>query len=162
MPEFEPIGTIHSPFKKSYGTPIQPAAARDTEGTVEIFPKYEEGLIDIEGFSHIILIYHFHLSVDYSLKVKPYLDDNLHGVFATRSPARPNPIGMSIVRLDKVEGRKLFIRNVDIIDGTPLLDIKPYIPAFDQQDTVKIGWLKKNVNKLFNMKDNNRFSSIVS
>jgi len=146
--QYKPIGVIHSPFKVPRDTPIQPAFARDIEGTVEIFPEYAEGLTDIEGFSHIILIYHFHLSNKFSLKVKPYLDDRLRGVFATRAPVRPNPIGISIVRLDRVVREKLYIRDIDIIDGTPLLDSKPYVPEFDTRETVKIGWLASKLNKL--------------
>jgi tRNA-Thr(GGU) m(6)t(6)A37 methyltransferase TsaA len=138
---YKPIGIIHSPFKEPRDAPIQPTAAFDSEGTVEIFPEYLEGIKDIEGFSYIILIYHFHLSRGFSLKVKPFLDEKLRGVFATRAPARPNPVGLSIVRLVKVEGEKLYIRNVDIVDGTPLLDIKPYVPEFDSQEAEKIGWL---------------------
>ena len=154
---YKPIGIIHSPFKEPQGTPIQAAAARDIEGTVEVFPEYAAGLQDIEEFSHIILIYHFHLSKRYSLRVKPYLDDQLHGVFATRAPARPNPIGLSVVRLIGVEGAKLHIRDVDIIDGTPLLDIKPYVPEFGIRETVKIGWLEGQVDELHKAKDDGRF-----
>ncbi|VAX27342.1 tRNA (adenine(37)-N6)-methyltransferase [hydrothermal vent metagenome] len=154
---YKPIGIVHSPFKEPRDTPIQPAAARDIKGSVEIFPEYAEGLLDINGFSHIILIYHFHLSKKFSLKVKPYLDDRLHGVFATRAPARPNPIGISIVRLDKVEGETLFIRDVDILDGTPLLDIKPYVPEFDMHEKAKIGWLESKINKLRKISDDGRF-----
>ncbi len=154
---YKPIGIIHSPFKDPLGTPIQPSAARGVKGTIEIFPEYAEGLIDIEGFSHIILIYHFHLSREFSLKVKPYLDDQLHGVFATRAPARPNPIGISIVRLIKIEREKLFIEDVDIVDGTPLLDIKPFVSEFDSREAEKIGWLRKHIDKLPKMKDDGRF-----
>lgn len=154
---YKPIGIIHSPFKEPHGTPIQPTAAWDTEGTVEIFPEYVEGLKDIEGFSHIILVYLFHLSKGYTLKVKPYMDDQLRGVFATRAPARPNPIGISIVRLVKVKGEKLYIRDVDIVDGTPLLDIKPYVPEFDVRKVDKTGWLTNNVHKLRKAKDDGRF-----
>lgn len=155
--KYKPIGIIHSPFKEPHGTPIQPAGAKDSEGTVEIFPEYAKGLKDIEGFSHIILIYHFHLSKEFFLEVKPYMDDQLRGVFATRAPARPNPIGISIVRLLRREGEKLFIRDVDIVDDTPLLDIKPYVPEFDTREIEKIGWLEKNVNKLSEAKDDGRF-----
>ena len=155
--KYKPIGIIHSPFREPHGTPIQPSAARDVEGTVEIFPEYAEGLKDIEGFSHIILICHLHLSSEYSLKVTPYMDDKVHGVFTTRAPARPNPIGISTVRLVRVEGRKLFIRDLDIVDGTPLLDIKPYVPEFDMREIVKIGWLEKNVRKLQKARDDGRF-----
>ena len=123
---YSPIGIMHSPFKEPKGTPIQPNAAKDIEGMVEIFPEYQRGLKDINGFSHIVLIYHFHLSKNYSLEVKPYMDDNLHGLFATRAPARPNPIGLSVVRLIKVEKNKLYIKDIDVVDGTPLLDLKPF------------------------------------
>lgn len=137
--------------------PIQAAVSRDIEGTVEIFPEYADGLTDIEGFSHLYLIYHFHLSDGFSLTVKPYLDDQVHGVFVTRAPARPNPIGISIVRLCKVEGLKLSIRDVDIVDGTPLLDIKPYVPEFDVREVEKIGWLEKQVHKLHTARGDGRF-----
>lgn len=154
---YRPIGVIHSPFKQPRGTPIQPAAGRDVEGTVEVFPEYVEGLKDVDGFSHVILIYGFHLSKGFSLKVKPYLDDRLRGVFATRAPARPNPIGMSIVRLVRAEGGTLHIRDLDIVDGTPLLDIKPYVPEFDAPDVQSVGWLQKNVDGLPKARDDGRF-----
>ena len=154
---YKPIGIIHSPFKQPRGTPIQPAGAQDIEGVVEIAPEYIEGLKDIEGFSHIILIYHFHLSKEVSLKVKPYMDDKMHGVFAMRGPSRPNPIGISVVRLVRVGGNMLYIRGVDIVDGTPLLDIKPYVPEFDTPKVEEIGWLEENVNKLSRAKDDGRF-----
>jgi tRNA-Thr(GGU) m(6)t(6)A37 methyltransferase TsaA len=155
---YRPIGFIHSPFKQPYGTPIQSAAAQDAQGVVEVFPEYAEGLKDIDGFSHIILIYHFHLSRRFSLIVKPFLDNPSHGVFACRAPARPNPIGISVVRLIKVEGERLYIRDVDIVDGTPLLDIKPYVPEFDKRETEKKGWLEGNLGKLHQMKDDGRFA----
>ena len=154
---YKPIGIIHSPFREPSGTPIQPAGARDIESTVEIASEYVKGLEDIEGFSHVILIYHFHLSRGYLLKVKPYMDEKSRGVFATRAPSRPNPIGISIVRLVKVDGNVLYIRDVDIVDGTPLLDIKPYVPEFDTRKVEKIGWLKKRVNKLSRARDDGRF-----
>ena len=154
---YKPIGIIHSPFKKPEGTPIQPAAAKGVEGIVEIFPEYSEGLQDLDGFSHIILIYHFHLSKKPSLKVRPYMENELHGVFATRAPSRPNPIGISVVRLHKIEGTILYIRDVDIVDGTFLLDVKPYVPEFDVRPVDKIGWLEKNVHKLPTSKDDGRF-----
>ena len=145
---YKPIGVIHSPFKHPKGTPIQPTVAKGIDGTVEIFPEYVEGLKDIKDFSHIILIYHFHLSKGWSLEVKPFMDDQSHGVFATRAPARPNPIGISIVRLVRVEDNVLHIQDIDIVDGTPLLDIKPYVPEFDMREVEKIGWLEKNIHKL--------------
>ena len=154
---YRPIGIIYSPYKEPRGIPIQPTAAKDIEGIIEIFPEYTEGLKDIQGFSHIILIYHLHLSKEFSLKVKPYMDDNMRGVFATRSPSRPNPIGISIVRLNKVDNNILYIRNIDIVNRTPLLDIKPYVPEFDIWKVEKIGWLDKKINKLSKVKDDGRF-----
>ncbi len=154
---YEPIGVAHSPFKEPEGTPIQPAGAKGIGGTVEVFPQYTEGLKDIEGFSHIILIYHFHLSQESSLKPKPYMDNEAHGVFAMRGPSRPNPIGISIVRLVRLEENILHIQDVDIVDGTPILDIKPYVPEFDIREVEKIGWLEKKVHKLSTSKDDGRF-----
>jgi len=156
--KYKVIGVIHSPFREPRGTPIQPAAGKGIEGTVEVFPEYTEGLKDIEGFSHIILVYHFHLSKKSSLKVQPYMDNKAHGVFAMRGPSRPNPIGISTVRLVRIKENILHIQDVDIIDGTPLLDIKPYVPEFDIQEVEKIGWLEKNVHKLSISKDDGRFT----
>lgn len=155
--KFKSIGIIHSPFKETKGMPIQPSAAKDVEGTVEVFPEYEEGLEDIGKFSHIFLIYYLHLSKKHGLKVKPYMDDKERGVFATRAPSRPNPMGISVVELLGVEGNILHIRNLDIVDGTPLLDIKPYVPEFDIHDVRKTGWLEKNVHKLPDARDDGRF-----
>jgi tRNA (adenine37-N6)-methyltransferase len=154
---YRPIGTIHTPFKEAKGTPIQPYAAKGTEGTVEVFPEYQKGLKDLDEFSHIILIYHFHLSKPHSLEVIPFMDDKNHGLFSTRASARPNPIGLSIVRLIKIEGNKLFVKDVDIVDGTPLLDIKPLVPEFDYVSVKKKGWLEKNVKKLKHSRDDERF-----
>jgi len=154
---YKPIGIIHSLFKDVKGMPIQTTAAQGIAGTIEIEPDYAGGLKDIEGFSHIILVYHFHLSEGYSLEVRPFMDDHLRGVFATRAPRRPNPIGLSVVRLVKVEGSTLHIEDVDIADGTPLLDIKPYVPEFDVQDAERIGWLSKKANKIHGVKADERF-----
>jgi len=155
--KYNPIGIIHSPFKESKGIPIQSAAAEGIEGTVEVFPEYADGLESIEGFSHIILIYHFHLSKKFSLMVKPFMDKDAHGVFSTRAPTRPNPIGISIVRLIGIKENILYIKDLDIIDETPLLDIKPYVPEFDVRRECKIGWLEKNIHKLSTLKDDGRF-----
>ena len=154
---YKPIGVVHSPFKEPRGTPIQPSIIKGIKGEVEIFPEYIEGLQDINGFSHIILIYHFHLSTKSSLKAKPFMDDKIHGIFAIRGPSRPNPIGISIVRLIKVNSNILDIENLDIVDGTPLLDIKPYVPEFDKAEAIKIGWLQGNIDKLSKTKDDGRF-----
>lgn len=149
---FNPIGIIHSPFKEPSGTPIQTAAGEGVEGSVEIFPEYAEGVQDLGEYSHIILIYHFHLCTNYSLTLIPYMDTKPHGLFATRAPCRPNPIGLSVVRLLRIEQQKLFIRDMDIIDGTPLLDLKPYVPEFDVKEVDKRGWLTNNVHRLRDMK----------
>jgi len=156
--KYRPIGIIHSPFKEAIGTPIQPSAARDVKGTVELFPEYSEGLKDLDGFSHIILLYNFHLAKNVSLRVKPFMDEDFHGVFATRSQSRPNPIGISVVRLIRVEENTLHISDVDIIDGTPLLDLKPYVPEFDVRDTIRIGWLENKVHRLPQTRDDGRFT----
>jgi len=155
--KYKPIGIIHSPFKEPKGTPIQPAAAKGIGGKVEVLSEYAEGLKDVEGFSHIILVCHFHLSGKPSLKVKPFMDTQMRGVFATRAPSRPNPIGISIVRLVKIEENILHVQDVDIVDGTPLLDIKPYVGEFDENEVCEIGWLEKNVHKLPTSKDDGRF-----
>jgi tRNA-Thr(GGU) m(6)t(6)A37 methyltransferase TsaA len=155
---YRPIGIVHSPFKEPRGTPIQPAAAQGVAGSVELFPEYVEGLADLDGFSHVILIYHFHLSRKPSLRVKPFMDDEVHGVFAVRAPSRPNPIGISAVRLVGVEGNVLHIQDVDIVDGTPLLDIKPYVPEFDVRAVERVGWLEKNVHRLATSQDDGRFA----
>ncbi len=155
--KYRPIGIIYSPFKEPKGTPIQPDAAGGIEGTVEVFPEYQKGLKDLNQFSHIILIYHFHLSKPYSLEVVPFMDNRPHGLFATRASSRPNPIGLSVVRLTGIEKNKLYVKNIDIVDGTPLLDIKPFVAEFDSARVYKQGWLKKNVKKLKNSRDDERF-----
>jgi tRNA-Thr(GGU) m(6)t(6)A37 methyltransferase TsaA len=120
--------------------PIQPAGARGIRGTVEVLPSFHPALEDLDGFSHIYLLYHFHRSKGYLLKVTPFMDSKPRGLFATRAPVRPNPIGLSVVRLIRIEKGTLHIQNVDILDGTPLLDIKPYVPDFDQPANAKTGW----------------------
>jgi tRNA (adenine37-N6)-methyltransferase len=156
--EYQPIGFIHSPFIEPKGTPIQPPAAKGVKGTVEVFPEYAEGLKDLEGMSHIFLIYHIHLIKEKPLIVKPYLDNATHGVFATRSPGRPNPIGVSIVRLLGIQGNILNVQEIDIIDGTPLLDIKPYVPDFDIRTSTSMGWFTEKVDRLQVVKDDGRFT----
>ncbi len=156
---YRPIGIIATPFKEPKGTPIQPQAARNVAGTVALLPEYVEGLQDLEGFSHILLIYHFHLSKSFSLKVKPFLDNQRRGVFATRASARPNPIGISLVRLESVLGDTLHVRDVDVVDGTPLLDIKPFVPEFDYCPEARIGWLAQLLEKLRATRDDGRFTA---
>ena len=139
----EPIGYIRSEHTKPKETPIQPVYASGCHGTAEIFPEYEEGLCDLEEFSHVVVIYYFHKAGPAQLTVKPFLEDATHGVFATRSPRRPNPIGFSLVRLGKREGNVLFLDDVDILDGTPILDVKPFIPRFDYRENARSGWQEK-------------------
>ncbi len=154
---YKPIGVIHSPYTKPKGTPIQPPAAEGVSGTVEVFSEFAEGLNDLEGFSHIILLCHFHLIKETKLLVTPYMDTQTHGVFATRAPGRPNPIGLSIVHLTRIENNILHINGIDIIDGTPLLDIKPFVPAFDERNNIKTGWLSDKTHRLPNTSDDGRF-----
>lgn len=138
--------------------PIQPSGAKGVKGTIVVEDKYIDALSDLDGFSHIILIYHFHLSDGYSLKITPFLDDSTHGLFATRAPRRPNSIGISVVRLISIEHNILNIENIDIVDGTPLLDIKPYVPEFDKTENIKLGWLEKRAGKSEKHKSDDRFS----
>jgi len=152
-----PIGIIRSPYKETEGTPIQTTGAKGVGGSVEILPECAEGLKDLDGFSHIILIYHFHLSKGCALTVRPFLDDTPRGVFATRAPKRPNAIGISVVRLVKIEGTTLHIEDVDIVDCTPLLDIKPYVPEFDAKAAERTGWLAGKAEKAAETDADKRF-----
>jgi tRNA-Thr(GGU) m(6)t(6)A37 methyltransferase TsaA len=155
--ELSPIGIIHSPFKDLKEMPIQPSGKASSEGTVEIFAEYQTGLQDLEGFSHVILIYYFHAVKRADLQVTPFLDEQPRGIFATRAPTRPNPIGISIVRINGIKGARVFLSDIDILDGTPLLDIKPYVPDFDQPDDVEIGWLSSAKAKVRDQKSDDRF-----
>jgi len=134
-----PIGIIHSPFTEKDKTPIQ-ASRSQALGQVEIYPEFADGLKDIEALSHIYLLYAFHKSEGYQLQVKPFLDNQEHGIFASRYPYRPNPIGLSIVKLAFRKDNMLTVEGIDTLDGTPLLDIKPYVPDFDLQKNVRTGW----------------------
>ncbi len=154
---YKSIGVIHSPFTKLEGMPIQPTGAKGIQGTVDIFPEFQKGLNDIEGFSHIILLYHLHRSEGFNLVVTPFLDDQPRGLFATRAPKRPNSIGLSVVKLLKREENILHIENVDILDGTPLLDIKPYIPVFEPDEEIQVGWLGKTKREVREKRSDGRF-----
>jgi tRNA-Thr(GGU) m(6)t(6)A37 methyltransferase TsaA len=154
---YRPIGTIHSPFKDLKDMPIQPTAHASAPGIAEILPEFAEGLKDLEGFSHVILLYHLHEVRRVDLTVTPFLDSEVRGVFATRAPTRPNPIGLSIVELVSIEGNRLYLGNVDILDGTPLLDIKPYVPEFDQPAATRAGWLEEARGKVRTAKSDERF-----
>jgi tRNA-Thr(GGU) m(6)t(6)A37 methyltransferase TsaA len=151
------IGVIHSPHSTLEDMPIQPASALGVKGTIEVFKDFQAGLKDLDGFSHIILLYHFHRSHSFNLHVVPFMDSEPRGLFATRAPKRPNPIGLSVVQLCKIEDGVLHIQNVDILDGTPLLDIKPYVPAFDAQVEVRVGWLEKARGIVSGRKSDDRF-----
>jgi tRNA-Thr(GGU) m(6)t(6)A37 methyltransferase TsaA len=157
MLQMKPIGTIRTPFTKPEGMPIQPAGAAGVQGVVEVFQDFQAGLKDLDGFSHIVLLYVFHRSEGFTLELVPFMDTKPHGVFATRAPRRPNPIGLSIVELDRIENGVLHVRNVDILDGTPLLDIKPYVPEFDNHASVRTGWLAQARKTVAKRKSDNRF-----
>jgi tRNA-Thr(GGU) m(6)t(6)A37 methyltransferase TsaA len=137
---FTPIGVIHSIHQIPEETPVQPACAQGIPGQAEIRPEYVEGLKDLDGYSHLILLYHLHRAGSMQLTVHPFTDDKPHGLFSTRHPRRPNPIGLSIVRLLRIEGHILKLENVDILDGTPLLDIKPFVPRYDIITEPRGGW----------------------
>lgn len=154
---YQPIGIIKTPFRTVEGMPIQPAGAESVRGSIDIFPEFSEGLKDLAGFSHIILLYHFHRASKPKLVVTPFMDSKPHGVFATRAPSRPNSIGLSVVRLTGIEECTLHLENVDILDGTPLLDIKPYAPDFDQYSVDRIGWLHQASGVVKDKRSDKRF-----
>ncbi|WP_320008293.1 tRNA (N6-threonylcarbamoyladenosine(37)-N6)-methyltransferase TrmO [Maridesulfovibrio sp.] len=154
---FHPIGHVSSPHKSLEGMPIQPSGAKDIVGKIVLYGALEEGLQDLDGFSHIILLYHFHKNDGFELKVKPFMDTVERGLFSTRAPRRPNMIGMSTVELLSIEGNILHIKGVDILDGTPLLDIKPYVQKFDAVDADRFGWLEENAQQSETLKSDERF-----
>jgi len=143
----KPIGIIRTPYKDPKKVPIQGRFKKSVRGRIKLFPKYKSGLKDIEGFSHLILIYYFHKAGQEKLIAKPFLEDESHGIFAIRSPMRPNHIGISIVKLEKVRNNVITFSEVDMLDGTPLLDIKPFISHYDSRKNVKNGWLDKHFAK---------------
>ena len=151
---YRPIGFFRTPFTSIQGMPIQPIGGGATEGTIEILPEFREGLTDLEGFSHIIVLYHFHKIEGYDLLVKPFLDTATHGIFATRSPKRPNPIGLSVMRLKAVHTDSLRLEGIDVLDRTPVVDIKPYVPDFDRYNAEKTGWFDgKSANAVSHLSD---------
>ena len=154
---YHQIGTIKSPHKEAKGMPIQPSSARGIKGEIELLSKYSDGLKDLDGFSHIIVIYDFNKSTGFSLQAKPFLDDKVHGVFATRAPQRPNPIGISVLKLNAIRDNRLFVENVDMMDETPILDIKPYVSVFDGVDEEIIGWLSEHIDDADFKKSDERF-----
>ena len=154
---YRPIGVIHSPFTDLKDMPIQPTGEASAPGIAEVLPEYAEGLKDVEGFSHLILLYHLHHVRRQDLTVRPFLGSERRGVFATRAPTRPNPIGLSVVKLLRREGTKLHLAKVDVLDGTPLLDIKPYVPEFDESKDVRIGWLEDVIGNVRSAESDDRF-----
>lgn len=150
------IGTIRTPFQTLDGMPIQAVAAQGVTGRIELDPAYAPGLRDIGGFSHLTLIYHLHRMEVPALEVVPFLDSEVRGVFATRSPKRPNALGLSTVRLLEVEGTTLHIADVDMLDGTPLLDIKPYVPQFDVREGATIGWFAAQIHRVGQVRSGQR------
>ena len=155
---FESIGLIHTPFREAAGMPIQPRYARGVAGTIEVFEPFREGLAGLDGFSHIHVLYAFHRSAGYDLTVTPYLDQAPHGLFATRAPRRVNPIGLSVVRLVRVEGAFLHVEDVDMLDGTPLLDIKPFNPTIDNRTGCRVGWMKGKTSGKAKVLSDDRFA----
>ena len=154
---YEPIGVIHSPFKTRQDMPIQPSGGKNIEAVAILRPELEEALSDVDGFSHVYLIYHMHKSRGYSPKVVPFLDTERRGLFATRAPRRPNPIGISVVRVERVEGNKIHFRDVDMLDGTPLLDIKPCVREFDSRQKMRTGWLEGKSGRARGHRSDDRF-----
>ena len=155
--EYESLGLIRSPYQDLEGMPIQPSGAKGVRGRIEMEPQYEPGLSDLDGFSHLILLYHFHLVTEPELKVTPFLDQQPRGIFATRAPKRPNPIGLSVVELISVKGSVLHIQDVDILDRTPILDLKPYVPEFDQAEGARTGWLQRAALQVDQARSDSRF-----
>lgn len=145
--ELQPIGFIHSPYQSVLGMPIQTVAAAEVEGRLDVLPPFRPGLRDIEGFGYLILVTHLHQAVE-KLEVVPFMDTTSHGVFATRAPARPNRLGLSIVQLVRVCDGQLYFKGNDMLDGTPVLDIKPYVPALDVRHTEHIGWFQQGIQRL--------------
>ena len=152
------LGLIHTPFTTLAGMPIQSVGAKGIAGWIELDPRYADGLRDLDGFEYIHLIYHLHQMSEAKLIVMPFLDNTPRGVFATRSPKRPNALGLSVVRLVGVNGTRVDIEDVDMMDGTPLLDIKPYVPAFDVRTTKRIGWFAGKINHIDQIRSDDRFN----
>ncbi len=155
---FKPVGVIHSPFKERKGMPIQPPGAKGVRGEVVVDPEYQEGLKDLDGFSHIYLLYHFHCNEGFKLTVTPFMDTDQRGLFSTRAPCRPNAIGLSVVKVVEIKENVLTVEDIDVLDGTPLLDIKPFVPCFDvTSKEYCTGWIKNENNKVDSKRADSRF-----
>jgi len=155
---FKPIGIIYSSFRTLEEMPIQPTSQASKPGIVEVYSQFMEGLKDLDGFSHIYLLYHLHRVESVKLIVTPFLDTQSRGLFATRAPCRPNPIGLSLVQLERIDGNQLHIARLDILDRTPLLDIKPYIPEFEPSQDVRIGWMEQARGQVRTQRSDKRFT----
>ena len=157
--EFEPIGVIRTPYLAQIDMPVQPSGG-EVSGRIEVDPEWIDGLCDLDGFSHLIVLYHFHCAMNARMMVTPFLDDQPRGLFATRAPTRPNPIGLSILRLHRIDGNILEVGDVDMLDQTPLLDIKPYVPEFDHPDgAIRTGWLEGKSLTAHTLRSDDRFGA---
>ncbi len=155
---YEPIGVLRTPFESPDGMPIQPVGDTDTEGIVELKQPYADGLTDLDGFTHCILLYHFHKSDDPApLEVEPFLDDEPRGIFATRAPKRPNSIGLSVVEIESITDDNVVVTGIDVVDRTPLLDIKPFVPDFDVPSDAETGWLTASKSTIQSKRADERF-----
>ena len=154
---YRPIGIIHSPFNSLEDMPIQPTSDVSGSGIVEIFPEFVDGLKDLEGFSYLYLLYHFHKVRQSNLSVTPFLDREPRGIFATRAPSRPNPVGLSLVELVRLENNLIYVERLDVLNETPLLDIKPYVPEFEHTHNVRVGWLEQIKSQVRTQKSDARF-----
>ncbi len=155
---YSPIGYFRTPYKEVKGMPIQPIGGKDVEGYIEVLPEFSAGLKDLEGFSHVIVLSHLHKIVGHDLIVKPFLDTKLHGIFATRSPKRPNPVGLSIMRLKAISGSRVILQGIDILDQTPVIDIKPYVADFDQCNADRFGWFEGKSSNATHHRSDERFA----
>ncbi len=163
MPEhadicFRPIGYFRTPFSSPVGMPIQPAGARGVRGQIDILEEFSEGLKDLDGFSHVFVVYHLHEVGGYKLLTTPFLDVVPHGIFATRSPARPNPIGLSVLKVISVDAGTIGLEDVDVLNGTPVLDIKPYVAEFDACNADRFGWFEGNSQRAREHRADERFT----
>lgn len=154
---FKPIGILRTPYSNIQDMPIQPTGAEGVIGSLILEPEYVPGIKDLDGFSHLLLIYVFHQAGQPQLTVIPFLDQQPHGVFATRAPKRPNPVGLSVVKLISIEENVLTLENVDMLDGSPVIDIKPFVPAFDQPENVRTGWLSARGGEVETKRSDDRF-----
>jgi tRNA (adenine37-N6)-methyltransferase len=156
---YQPVGVVRSPFTTLEGIPLQSVAGAEIRGQIEIHPQFAPGLKDLDGFSHLLLVTHLHRGAPGGLEVVPLLDDTVRGIFATRSPRHPNPIGLSVVRLLSVAGPVLEIAGLDLLDGTPILDIKPYVPEFDSVAAERTGWLDQAAARVHRVRADERFDA---